>query len=119
MVFSGVLFDSNIAHSSGGAVYINGAQDVDISTSRFLNNEASSPASYTRYGGAAQISNVETISLNNSILCGNSATKFSTLSAYGGAFYAGNVEELNIMNVIFQDNESEANGGAIGCGLDR
>ena len=35
------------------------------------------------------------------------------LSAYGGAFYAGNVEELNITNVIFQENESEANGGAL------
>ena len=58
--FSGVLFDGNIAHSSGGAVYINGAQDVEITTSRFFNNEASSPASYTRYGGAIQISNVET-----------------------------------------------------------
>lgn len=113
VIFSGVLFDENVAHSSGGAVYINGAQDVEISTSRFLNNEASSPASYTRYGGAVQISNVENISLSNSVLCGNSATKFTTLSAYGGAFYAGNIEELNITNVIFQDNESEANGGAL------
>lgn len=113
VVFSEVIFDGNIAHSSGGAVYINGAQDVDISTSRFLNNEASSPASYTRYGGAIQISNVESISLSNSILCGNSTTKFSTLSSYGGALYAGNVEELNISNVIFQENASDENGGAV------
>ena len=113
IVFSGTLFDGNTAHSSGGAMYINGAQSVSISTSRFLNNEASSPASYTRYGGAVQISNTETIALSNSILCGNSATKFSTLSAYGGAFYAGNVQALSISNVIFQDNDSEANGGAI------
>ena len=32
VLFSGVLFDSNIAHSSGGAVH-QWAQDVDISTS--------------------------------------------------------------------------------------
>ena len=113
VLFSSVLFTENSAHSSGGAVYINGAQDVEITTSRFFNNEASSPASYTRYGGALQISNVESISLDNSILCGNSATKFSTLSSYGGALYAGNVEELSIANVIFQENESDANGGAL------
>ena len=55
---------------------------------------------------------MESISLNNSILCGNSATVFSTLSAYGGAFMPEHVEELNIMNVIFQENASDANGGA-------
>lgn len=113
VLISGSMFDGNIAHSSGGALYINGAQNVNILTSRFLNNEASSAASYTRYGGAIQISNVDSISLNNSILCGNSITKYTTLSAYGGALYAGSIVDLSIENVIFQENDSDANGGAL------
>ena len=82
-------------------VHINGAQDVEISTSRFLNNEASSPTSYTRYGGAAQISNVGDVSLCTTVSCVETLPRsFSALSAYGGALYAGNVEELSITNVI-------------------
>ena len=110
---SNSLFDGNVAHSSGGALYVNGAQDVEIVTSRFIENEASSPASYTRFGGAVQISNVDSIQLNNSILCGNRVTKFSTLNAYGAGFYAGNVSDVSVSNVIFQENESEQNGGAV------
>ena len=114
VVFSGVLFDSNIAHSSGGAIYINGAQDVEISTSRFLNNESFiSCLLYSIWWCCPDIQCGDDFFEQQHLVWGCTATKFSTLSAYGGAFYAGNVERWNITNVIFQDNESEANGGAL------
>ena len=107
------IFQDNTAHSSGGAIYVTGAQDVDLFRNRFLDNAAESPASYDRYGGAVSINYVDAIDVNNSIFCGNYVNKFSTKTSYGGALYVNTVTEMNLSNTIVQDNESEENGGGL------
>ncbi len=110
------IFDSNLAHSSGGAVWISVAADVSLLRNRFLNNQADSLASYDRYGGAISVDTVSSVALNNSIFCGNSVTKYVgsvTRNAFGGAGYIYGAETVDIHNVIFQENDSDENGGAL------
>lgn len=113
-------FEGNSSFSSGGAIYIDGTDETSITLSSFVDNEASSAASYDHFGGGVFVNNASTIVLNNTLFCGNVVTQYISNSnpptvkaAVGGAFYAQNVSDATVNNVVFQENSSEDNGGAI------
>ena len=113
VLISDTQFQENTADSSGGALYLTGAKDIDIVRSRFFENEASSPASYERFGGGVSIYSVENVSMNNLIFCGNVVTQYPNMTSNGGAVYIGDIEEAEMHNIIFQENTSDESGGAL------
>jgi hypothetical protein len=82
--------------------------------SSFLENEASSPASYDHYGGAIFVNNASSVEVNNTIFCGNEVNQYSSsYASSGGAFYGQNISDVSINNVVFQENLSLADGGGL------
>ena len=107
-------FEGNSSYVSGGAIYVDGTDEINVSLSSFIDNEATSPASYDHFGGGVFINNADTVAVNNSVFCGNTVTQYAAgYGSSGGAFYAQNITDITVNNVVFQDNTSQDAGGGV------
>lgn len=111
------LMTDNNEIGRGGALYSNGVNYI-INRCRFLNNKGIR-------GNAAYVRNA-TATIIGSIFAGNNtvddvASDIETSRIYGGAICMAASDnenaELKAVNTLWVNNETDGNGGAIGCAI--
>ncbi len=111
LILDNVKLIDNVSSSVGGAIYINGTADSQVSVtvvdSVFSNNFAG--------GAGGAIRNKGILSVSGSFFSGNQAT---VSSPDGGAISSVGYDYTNVTieNTIFSNNSSERNGGAVAVG---
>lgn len=114
VTISNSTFEGNTAYVSGGAIYIDGTDQILIELSTFLDNAASSAASYNHFGGAIFINDSSDVEVSNSIFCGNEVNQYSSsYGSTGGGFYVQNTPDVSVHNTVFQENLSLEGGGGL------
>ena len=106
------LFSSNFSEIAGGAMYVSGTGEVNITLSRFLDNTADGLSTVNdKYGGAILVDDSESVTISNSLF-GGSLAQSTSVDGYGGAIALEEITQVNIFNSIFSENISATNGGA-------
>ncbi len=104
---SDTTFDSNTVSIYGGAISYHNAKDVTMRNSTFTNNDA------TNGGGAVFASEDVDIKINNCVFNRNG----NKVQQFGGAIFAYNDVDLKVEGCSFNSNEVATCGGAI-CSMD-
>ena len=100
---TGCTFDSNLAYSYGGVIYLDNAHIVSISNSIFSNN---GDAEDILSGGVIYALSSDEIEIRNSI--------FSDSGAYkGGVLFTVGCDEVGIYDSQMSGNMAELDGGAV------
>lgn len=100
---SGLMFDSNRASDSGGAISSIGGTQVRLETSRFWSNSA------TRYGGGVALDDVS----DGSGYLRNCLFQDNTTTGPGGGLSLAGVQGLLVINNTLTGNSAEGEGGGI------
>ncbi len=100
------IIDTNSGMADGGALEVNGPDEVTIELCEFIDNTAEN------YGGAMRIisdgSTVNSATIENCLFQGNQALEHD-----GGAVYVADVEQAIFDGCDFINNQSELGGGGL------
>ncbi len=99
LTVDGSGFTNNTSAESGGAIYVDGEEEISLNNVRFHNNSG--------VNGGAIYQDTESLSVENAVFSNNSATQ------NGGAIYMGLNSGAQITSGIFEQNTASINGGAI------
>ncbi|MEC7986771.1 MAG: MopE-related protein [Myxococcota bacterium] len=114
VVVTGNYFQENETDLSTGALYIYGADTVNVELNRFLDNEANGAGGTAdRYAGAVLIDDSETVTLSNCLFGGNKIDHTGSYDTYGGAVHFNSIASLDVYNNIFVENSTTHYGGAV------
>ncbi|WP_230660909.1 hypothetical protein [Psychrobacter sp. I-STPA10] len=110
-------FDGNIStNGDGGAIYLDDGNTLNITDSKFTNNQAQK---YVNAGGGAIRISQGNLSIKDSSFIGNKATGGTEKDSEsnGGAIDAGTATQdkytFNLDNITFKNNTTRISGGAV------